>query len=492
MVEGDSGRDTAIFEIALSRPAAAALTFAYTTADGSALAGSDYIAQSGTVTFAPGQTKAYVAVPVRGDVRIEPSEFFHLVVTPDANIAGGGEGVVGTATILDDDAGGTQPVVSISGVNTTENSAWNTGVPFVVTLSKAAVDNVTIGYRTVAGTAQAGSDFTARSGTVTFAPGETSKAILIPGTFNDSTAETDKAFMVELFDPQGATFSGGLRILRDAAFILDDDGTNLKRTVFIHGSDILEDDSGRTEAVFIIEISRPFAETTVLGYTTANGTARAGQDFVAKSGTVTFAPGQTKAAVHVQTLGDAKIEPVETIFLNLTGTIPAALIAPIGGTSGVVAIHDNDRAGSRGNDTLIGTDLPEAINGKNGRDLLLGLGGNDTLKGGNGRDTLDGGAGNDRLTGGKGNDRLTGGDGRDVFIFRDAFGDDVVTDFTPGVDRLDLRGFGIGDFDGLVGAGALTRSGKSVVIDVAPFGGEGTITLRATKIADLDAGDFIF
>ncbi|MFN3644647.1 MAG: Calx-beta domain-containing protein [Gemmobacter sp.] len=491
LLEGDTGRTEAVFEIEISRPSAVPLTYAYTTADGSARAGSDYIAKSGTVTFEAGQTKAVVAVEVRGDMRIEPSEFFHLVVTPDANIAGGGAGAVGTATILDDDAGGVLPVVSIAGHNTTEGSAWSTGVPFTVTLSQAAVDNVTVGYRTVPGTAAAGTDFTARTGTLTFAPGETSKTILIPGAFNDATPETDKAFMVELFDPAGAVFAGAARILRDAAFILDDDGTNLKRSVFIHASDVVEDDRGQTDAVFVIEISRPFGEATTLGYTTANGTAKAGQDYVATSGSVTFAPGQTKAAVLVRTLGDSKVEPVETIFLNLTGAIPPTLIAPIGGTAGVAAIHDNDRAGGRGADLMTGTDLPEALYGRGGRDTLMGLGGNDTLAGGRGRDVLDGGDGNDRLIGGPGNDLLTGGAGRDVFVFRGDAGRDVITDFTPGEDRLDLRGYGIASLEALRDAGAITQARRVATIDLDAFGAETTIVLRGVRQGNLDDADFL-
>ncbi len=75
------------------------------------------------------------------------------------------------------------------------------------------------------------------------------------------------------------------------------------------------------------------------------------------------------------------------------------------------------------------------------------MGGNDSLIGGWGRDTLYGGSGNDRIDGGGGQDRLIGGTGSDIFVFSatsdssafSAFSlPDVITDFEPGIDRIDL------------------------------------------------------
>ncbi|RXL42078.1 hypothetical protein EO238_34940, partial [Citrobacter sp. AAK_AS5] len=75
---------------------------AYTTIDGSAQAGSDYTAKSGTVTFLAGQTSAFIDVAVTGDTAREGLETFFLRVTPPA-AAASPAGVVGTATILNDD-----------------------------------------------------------------------------------------------------------------------------------------------------------------------------------------------------------------------------------------------------------------------------------------------------------------------------------------------------------------------------------------------------
>lgn len=97
-----------------------------------------------------------------------------------------------------------------------------------------------------------------------------------------------------------------------------------------------------------------------------------------------------------------------------------------------------DVSGGRGNDRLFGDGKNNRLSGNDGNDLLEGQGGNDLLRGG---------AGNDRLIGGAGTDTLTGGAGADHFIFkttaeigRTARTSDVITDFQPGRDVIDLRG----------------------------------------------------
>lgn len=124
-----------------------------------------------------------------------------------------------------------------------------------------------------------------------------------------------------------------------------------------------------------------------------------------------------------------------------------------GGNDLVTGGDGDDRIwGEAGNDTLSGGEGADLVRGGTGNDLLQGDAGNDTLAGNEGLDTLLGGAGNDALIGGAGNDRLdgeggqdilTGGDGADVFVWANASDSpwnarDTITDFTPGVDRIDL------------------------------------------------------
>jgi len=124
---------------------------------------------------------------------------------------------------------------------------------------------------------------------------------------------------------------------------------------------------------------------------------------------------------------------------------------------------DDDLSGGSGNDTLNGGDGNDSLRGDEGEDLLLGAFGNDMLLGGTGNDEvragggddlLGGGSGNDRLLGEAGNDVLSPGDGADTllgglgadtFVFDRDDGTNLLADFEPGLDRIDLRGRGLSE-----------------------------------------------
>ncbi|HEY9345738.1 MAG TPA: Calx-beta domain-containing protein, partial [Inquilinus sp.] len=209
LVEGDAGTRQAVFEIRLSEPAATATSFTYSTVDGSALAGSDYTAKSGTVTIAVGQQSVFVSVDVRGDLGIEGSEQFSLAVAP---VTPGVTATTGTATVLDDDAG--TPVISLSGGSVVEDAASIRYINFDITLSEPSAGTVQVSFRTIAGTALAGIDYQEDFGTVTFAAGQTSHTIQAR-VWGDTADELDEHVALELYNPTGGSvFAGGVPTLR--------------------------------------------------------------------------------------------------------------------------------------------------------------------------------------------------------------------------------------------------------------------------------------
>lgn len=140
--------------------------------------------------------------------------------------------------------------------------------------------------------------------------------------------------------------------------------------------------------------------------------------------------------------------------------------------------NDSIRGGNQ-DDTLTGAGGADTLNGQNGADLLLGGGGSDVLIGGNGKDTLDGGGGDDTLT---------GGNSPDVFVFRAATGHAVVTDFDNHTDSFRISGALFGGYADLISHAQAV--GADVVI--ATDDGLHSITLRNTRLSELDRGDFIF
>ena len=199
VTEGNEGTTTAAVVVRLQAPSNKTVTVNYSSANGTATAGSDYGAASGTLTFTPGVTSKTIAVPVYGDRLGEHNEtfFVNLSGAKGAKIADR-QGVV---TILDD-----EPRIRIE--NGFRDEYSGTGLlPLAVRLSVPSDEVVTVNFATADGTALAGSDYVATSGTLTFAPGETTKYILVE-VINDDIPEgsADEFFYVNLSGLTGDYF----------------------------------------------------------------------------------------------------------------------------------------------------------------------------------------------------------------------------------------------------------------------------------------------
>ena len=100
---------------------------------------------------------------------------------------------------------------------------------------------------------------------------------------------------------------------------------NAVPAVSINDVSIVEGNAGTINAVFTVALSSASAQTITVNYSTVNGTAAAGSDYVAQSGTVTFSAGQTTKTIAVLVMGDTVVEPNETFFVNLTSASNAVI-----------------------------------------------------------------------------------------------------------------------------------------------------------------------
>ena len=214
VTEGNAGTRAAAFTVTLSEASNQDVTVTYVTADGTAQAGSDYAAVSnGTLTIPAGLTSGTITVLVNGDRLGELNETFFVNLSSPTN-----------ATIADDQGVGTiiddEPRISISDVSKSEGRKGKTTLfTFTVKLSAAYDQAVTMSYRTVNGTATtSASDYIAKTGTLTFAPGETTKTVTIE-VKGDSKKEANETFYLDLFGPSNALFTKS----RGVGTILNDD-----------------------------------------------------------------------------------------------------------------------------------------------------------------------------------------------------------------------------------------------------------------------------
>ena len=252
---------------------------------------------------------------------------------------------------------------------------------FTVSLSSASTSAVTVGYTTSNGTATAGSDYIATSGTLTFAPGETSRTVAIIVN-SDATAEAKETFTVTLSNPLGATLTdaSGAGSITDPATIPTPPVTPVTPVtpvalpkVSIADLAVKEGNGTHAHFMFTATLDKASATAVSVGYATANGTATAGVDYTAATGTISFAPGVTTQQVHVDILGDTTVEPDETFSVTLSN--PSGV--SIARATAIGSILNDDLAG--GTPPTTGTNYIDLMtygmfngNDHHGMDALVG------------------------------------------------------------------------------------------------------------------------
>ncbi|WP_425365349.1 PKD domain-containing protein [Gloeothece verrucosa] len=312
LVEGDNNTTNAIFTVSLSEPSSETVTVDFATKDGSANSSLDYAATAGTLTFAPGVTSQTIAVAIVGDIEDEFDENF-LVVLSNPCLATLGDNQ-GQGTIIDNDAA---PTLSVGDISITEGDNGTVIANFNVTLSAASGKTIRVNYTTADDTASSGLDYTATSGTLSFAPGQTSQTVAVQ-ILNDQLDEFNESFLLNLTEATNATLSDGVAV----GTIIDNDN---EPALTVSDQTITEGDSGTQIVIFTVSLSAASAKTVSVNYATADGTATAQLDYLAASGTLTFAAGETSKTISVTVKGDLLVEPDETFKLNLSNPINAIL-----------------------------------------------------------------------------------------------------------------------------------------------------------------------
>ena len=329
VAEGSSGFVPATFTLTLLHPSSKNVGVSYATGGGTATGGTDYTIANGTLSFGPLETTKTLTVEVKGDLVDEPDEtfFVNLSNPQNATLAD----AQGQVTIRDDDVGG---ALTVNDVSVAEGNTGTKDAVFTVSLGVPAASTITVQYTVAAGTASA-NDFTPNTGKLVFQVGQSSRtlAVKVKGDLFD---EDDETFFVRLTSAQGAPISDG----EGVGTILDDD---LPPSLRVTDVTITEGNSGTKDATFVVSLSLASGKTVTVGYGTADDTAIAGSDYVATSGVLTFAPGETSKSVNVAVKGDKVKESAETFFLNLANPLNAT----VADAQGVGTIKDGGR-GRRG------------------------------------------------------------------------------------------------------------------------------------------------
>jgi len=321
--EGNTGTTAFNFEVTLSADYDAPVSVDYATRDltpdeeywygPAATAGVDYVAKTDTLTFAAHETSKNITILVNGDRTGEWNELFWVGLTNSAIARMGNTQALGQ---IEDD----EPTISInSGVTAKEGHSGTSNVmTFTVTLSNPTDLPVTVDFNTADGSATAADDYVAKSGTVTINPGDTTAKIDVP-IKGDRLGEWDEYLYVNL---TGST-NAGINNSSGYGYIQDDE----PKINIASPAAVKEGNSGSKLLTFTVTLSAAYDQTVTVNYATHDYSAKAGEDYVAASGTLTFAAGQTTKTFTVQIKGDKKKESDESFYVELTNASANSLIS---------------------------------------------------------------------------------------------------------------------------------------------------------------------
>jgi hypothetical protein len=330
----------------------------------------------------------------------------------------------GGLKILDvSDFTSTPTTVNLAVAPTSVTEDGTTNLVYSFTRTGPTTNALTVNY-SIAGTADA-TDYTGATPetgkTITFAAGSATATLTINPTA-DTTIEANETVALTLATGTGYTIGTTTAV---TGTITNDDLPSINLSP--NGQTAVEGLTSPQNLSYTVSLSSSSTQTITVQYSTANGTALAGSDYTATTGTLTFNPGVTNKTISIPILNNSVNEANETFTVKLTSPTNAIL----GGTATVTnTITDTLSASTT---TTLAANVENLL--LTGTTAIYGTGnaGNNVITGNSAANTLDGKAGIDTLT---------GGTGTDTFVFQ--FGQslvansDRITDFAIGTDKIDL------------------------------------------------------
>ncbi|TQD48242.1 putative Ig domain-containing protein, partial [Marilutibacter aestuarii] len=325
----ENGGQPLRFQVGLNKLAATPVTLFYTLG-GTASAGSDYTPPGGSVTLPLGAMNWEVTVNPIGDATYEPNETVVVNIAPGTGYTIGSPASA-TGTITNDDAA-PLPDLSISDVTVAEGNTGTSTATFTVNLgSPAPAGGVSFDIATANGSANAGSDYVARSLTGQTIPAGSSSYSFNVLVLGDTTFEANETFFANVSNVSGAALVDG----QGLATITNDDAPP-QANISVAPASVTED--GAVNLVFTVNMTSPVASATTVNFEVL-GSATAGVDFGAIGTSVTVPAASSSAIIVVDPIVDTLFEPDESVSIGLlAGT--GYQVGALQGASGTILDDD--------------------------------------------------------------------------------------------------------------------------------------------------------
>ncbi len=299
------------FTVALDVPSSLPITVQYTTVDGTAVAGEDYVRVAAQLAIPAGELKREIRVSLIDDNLSEVDETFTVILSNPTNAVIDDDKAVGT--IENDD----EFLLSVGDVVVAENE----GVAiFSVNLDRwNTAQDISVAYVTMDGTATAGSDYEEQAGKVVIPAGELSRTIAI-AILDDEEPENSETFTLVLTVAQNARIADATGL----GTIIDEDAELLLRIDDVTVPESVEN------ATFTVTLSGQSPNRVSVQFATSDETAMAGDDYVAMSGSLVFDPGEVQGSISIPVLMDEMDEPDEAFLVTLSDAIYAEIADNVG------------------------------------------------------------------------------------------------------------------------------------------------------------------
>ena len=319
------------------------ITFNYSTTDGTAAAGTHYTSSSSSGTITAGSLSETISIPVIDDSNDNSDRTFTFNIS-SATLSNGTVATISessdTATIIDDDLD-----ISINDITVSENTGTAT-VTVTVANGPSLSSYVDVDYTTVNGTATAGSDFTATSGTVRITSSDAGPIYFTSSETNtitvtiadDSVYESSENLDVTLSNIQNAT--GSFSDSSGRITITDNDSAP---TVDFNATSSSGAES-TSSAALQVDLSTSSSSNVTVDYAVTGTATGTGTDYTLANGTLTITAGNTTGTITIASIvDDALVEGNETVIVTLSN--------PSGATLGTDTVHtytitDNDGTSS--------------------------------------------------------------------------------------------------------------------------------------------------
>jgi len=308
----------------------------FTTQDDTAEAGQDYVAASGTLNWGDFDSNSKsITIQLTDDTVDEPDESFFVLLSNATGATLDPAADTTTVTIADNDLPPVPGTLAVTGPTSVSEAVG--AVSYTFSRAGGSDGEVGLSYTTTADTATAGEDFTAASGTLTWADGDGTSKTVVVTIIDDALDEPNEAFSMDISNPTGGASLGNAS---RTTLILDNDVSG-PGTLSIGGASVFETVGN---AILSVYRSDGFDGAISVNYVTTQDTALEGQDFTAVSGTLNWADGDGGTRfISVPIINDQIEEPYESFTVNLSNPGGGATI---GQAVGTVGIQDDDVPGT--------------------------------------------------------------------------------------------------------------------------------------------------